>query len=72
MMYPARKAAELAAVRRQFGYRRLLILLRHDGTRVNHKKFRRLYPEELLQIRRRGRTQKSFEDKGAADIAKRA
>jgi hypothetical protein len=40
---------------------------------VNHKKFRRLYPEELLQIRRRrGRTQKSFEDKGAADIAKRA
>ena len=37
-MYPARKAAELGAVRRQFGYRRHLILLRHDGPRVNHKK----------------------------------
>jgi putative transposase len=39
---------ELAAVRRRFGYRRLLILLRREGTRVNHKKLRRLYREERL------------------------
>jgi putative transposase len=45
---------ELAAVRRRFGYRRLLILLRREGTRVNHKKLRRLYREERLQVRRRG------------------
>jgi len=45
---------ELAAVRRRFGYRRLLILLRREGTLVNHKKFRRLYREERLQVRRRG------------------
>ena len=45
---------ELAAVRRRFGYRRLLILLRREGTLVNHKKLRRLYCEERLQVRRRG------------------
>jgi putative transposase len=45
---------ELAAVRRRFGYRRLLILLRREGTQVNHKKLRRLYREERLQVRRRG------------------
>ena len=45
---------ELAAVRRRFGYRRLLILLRREGTFVNHKKLRRLYREERLQVRRRG------------------
>lgn len=43
----------LAAVRRRFGYRRLLILLRREGTMVNHKKLRRLYREERLQVRRR-------------------
>lgn len=45
---------ELAAVRRRFGYRRLQILLRREGTVVNHKKLRRLYREERLQVRRRG------------------
>jgi putative transposase len=45
---------ELAAQRRRFGYRRLQILLRREGTRVNHKKLRRLYREERLQVRRRG------------------
>ena len=45
---------ELAAVRRRFGYRRLLILLRRDGLCLNHKKLRRLYAEEQLQVRRRG------------------
>jgi putative transposase len=44
----------LAAARRRFGYRRLLILLRREGLRVNHKKLRRLYAEERLQVRRRG------------------
>lgn len=34
---------ELVTVRRRFGYRRLLILLRRERTRVNHKKLKRLY-----------------------------
>ena len=45
---------ELAAERRRFGYRRLHILLRREGIRMNHKKLRRLYREERLQVRRRG------------------
>jgi putative transposase len=45
---------ELAAIRRRFGYRRLHVLLRRQGIIINHKKLRRLYREERLQVRRRG------------------
>ena len=44
---------ELASVRRRFGYRRLHILLGREGIIMNHKKLRRLYREERLQVRRR-------------------
>ncbi len=44
----------LAAERRRFGYRSLHWLLGREGVRMNHKKFRRLYREERLQVRRRG------------------
>jgi putative transposase len=45
---------ELAAQRRRFGYRRLHLLLTREGHHMNHKRFRRLYREEKLQVRRRG------------------
>ena len=45
---------ELALVRRRFGYRRLHILLTREDIIMNHKKLRRLYREERLQVRRRG------------------
>ena len=45
---------ELAGIRRRFGYRRLHILLAREGIAMNHKKLRRLYREERLQVRRRG------------------
>jgi len=44
----------LAAERRRFGYRRLHVLLGREGIRLNHKKLRRLYGLERLQVRRRG------------------
>ena len=44
---------ELAAQRRRFGYRRLHVLLTREGHHMNHKRFRRLYREEKLQVRRR-------------------
>jgi putative transposase len=44
----------LASERRRFGYRRLHLLLDREGTHMNHKKLRRLYREERLQVRRRG------------------
>ncbi len=46
---------ELAAERRRFGYRRLLIFLGREGWRVNHKRVYRLYREEGLVVRRRKR-----------------
>lgn len=39
---------ELAHERRRFGYRRLHVLLRRDGVRVNHKRVYRLYREAGL------------------------
>lgn len=45
---------ELASVRRRFGYRRLLLMIRNQGELINHKELRRLYAEERLQVRRRG------------------
>lgn len=49
-----RRIRELAGERRRFGYRRLHILLRREGVEMNHKRFRRLYREEGLQVRKRG------------------
>jgi putative transposase len=45
---------ELAHVRRRFGYRRLHFLLKREGLAMNQKRFRRLYREEGLQVRKRG------------------
>ena len=45
---------DLAAIRRRFGYRRLHLLLKRDGFRVNHKKLYRIYKEERLTVRKRG------------------
>ena len=43
----------LAGERRRFGYRRLGLLLAREGVALNHKKLRRLYREERLQVRQR-------------------
>jgi putative transposase len=49
------RLGELAAQRPRFGYRRLHVLLRREGVRVNHKRIERLYREEGLAVRRRTR-----------------
>ena len=40
--------------RRRFGYRRIHVMIEREGHMVNHKKLRRIYTEEKLQVRRRG------------------
>lgn len=40
--------------RRRFGCRRIHVMIARDGFDVNHKKVRRIYREEKLQVRRRG------------------
>jgi putative transposase len=42
---------ELAAARPRFGYKRLWLLLRREGWRVNHKRIHRLYKLVGLQLR---------------------
>jgi putative transposase len=50
----------LAGERRRFGYRRLQELLRREGFMANHKLVHRLYQEEKLAIRRRGRQKRGL------------
>ena len=45
---------ELASQRRRFGYRRLWLVLKRQGIRLNRKKLYRLYKEERLTVRKRG------------------
>ena len=40
--------------RRRFGYHRIHVKVQREGFEVNHKKLRRIYREEKLQVRRRG------------------
>ena len=44
----------VAKERRRFGYRRIQVMLERKGIFMNHKKLRRIYVEEKLQVRRRG------------------
>lgn len=44
----------VARDRRRFGYRRINVMLQREGIYMNHKKLRRIYTEEKLQVRRRG------------------
>jgi len=46
---------DLAASRRRFGYRRLCVLLRREGWKVNHKRVYRIYREEGLEVRTKKR-----------------
>lgn len=69
MRYRARRANDaglrlriraLASERRRFGYRRLHFLLKREGLVMNQKRFRRLYREEGLQVRKRGGRRRSL------------
>jgi len=45
------RLCELAASRVRFGYRRLTVILRREGWRVNPKRIYRLYSEDGLTVR---------------------
>ncbi len=47
------RLSELATLHRRYGYKRLHILLRREGFKINHKKTYRLYIEAGLCIRKR-------------------
>lgn len=49
------RIGEIAAVKRRYGYRRVHVLLRREGWKINHKRTHRLYREAGLQVRKRAR-----------------
>lgn len=49
---------DLASVRVRYGYRRLHVLLRREGWKINHKLVWRIYREEGLSIRMKGKKKK--------------
>ncbi len=60
----------LAALRRRFGYRRLHILLKREGFKVNHKKLYRIYREERLTVRKRGGRKRAIGTRAPLDLPK--
>jgi putative transposase len=57
------RIAELAAMKRRYGYRRIHVLLRREGWSVNHKKTYRLYREQGLMVRKRKRKRISLTER---------
>ncbi len=45
------KIKEIAAVRVRYGYKRIYVLLRREGWKINHKRVYRIYCEEGLNLR---------------------
>lgn len=58
---------ELARERRRFGYRRLGWLLAKEGHVINRKKLYRIYRDEKLMVRRRGRRKRAIGTREVAD-----
>jgi len=52
------KLREIAFKRKAFGYRRLHILLQRKGVKINHKKTYRLYKEDRLNLRIKGKNKR--------------
>ena len=46
-----RRLREIAATHVRYGYRRLTVLLRREGWKINAKRVYRLYDEENLKVR---------------------
>ncbi|MEM9049662.1 MAG: IS3 family transposase [Pseudomonadota bacterium] len=49
-----------AQARRRFGHRRLHGPLRHEGHVINRKRVQRIYREEKLMVRKRGRRKRAL------------
>ncbi|MEI6100425.1 MAG: IS3 family transposase [Eubacteriales bacterium] len=50
---------EIAAVRVRYGYKRIYVLLRREGWKINHKRVYRLYTEEGLNLRHKNKRKRA-------------
>lgn len=66
------KIISIAHERKRFGYRRIHIMLKREGLKVNHKKVYRLYRETGLKVRRRSGRKRALGSRSTAEILGRA
>ena len=64
-----RRLCEMAASHVRYGYRRLTVLLRREGWKVNAKRIYRLYTEEQLIVRTKQRRKIARRQRGTMTIA---
>lgn len=57
----ATRLRELAAQRRRWGRRKLIVLLRREGHRDNHKRIHRIYKTQRLQVAKRPRRRIAYQ-----------
>ena len=67
-----KKLKKLAAERPRFGYRRLHVLLRREGEKVNHKRVYRVYRTLGLAVRKKTRKKRVLERRTPAILPTRA
>jgi putative transposase len=63
---------ELALARPRFGYRRLHVLLRREGWKVNHKRILRVYRALELALRTKRRKRRAAQTRAPIPVATRA
>ena len=66
-----RRLKELAAVHVRYGYRRLTVLLRREGWKVNAKRVYRIYTEEGMQVRTKVRKKMARRQRQPAPVVTR-
>ena len=66
------KIVLIAHERKRFGYRRIHIMLKREGLKVNHKRVYRLYRETGLKVRRRGGRKRALGSRMTVDVLSKA
>ena len=65
------RLCEMAATHVRYGYRRLTVLLRREGWKVNAKRIYRLYREEQLIVRTKQRRKMARRQRGPIAASRR-
>jgi putative transposase len=70
--YLKSKIVSIAHERKRFGYRRIHIMLKREGFKVNHKRVYRLYRETGLKVRHRGGRKRALGSRMAVEVLTKA
>lgn len=68
----AEKVREIALEKRRYGYRRIHMILKRAGIKVNHKKVYRIYKQNGLKVSKRGGRKKALGSRKIVNLVTRA